>query len=72
MNVEGAQIDFLCPKCGFINSATLRDVINGASLICVGCLITIHLTDGDGETKRAADEVNRAFNDLGKAFKRGH
>lgn len=72
MDIEGAQFDFNCPECGFINSATLEDVSNGASLICVGCLKTIQLMDGDGETKRAVDEVNQAFNDLGKAFKRGH
>lgn len=72
MNIERAQIDFPCPECGFLNSATLGDAINGSSLICVGCLKTIELIDGDGETKRATDEVNQAFNDLGKAFKHGH
>ena len=71
MDIEEAQIDFTCPECGFMNSATLGDAVNGASLICVGCLKTIQLIDGDGETKRAIDEVNDAFNDLGKAFKRG-
>lgn len=55
-----------------MNSATLGDVANGASLICVGCLRTIQLIDAEGDTKRAIDEVDQAFNDLGKAFKRGH
>ena len=72
MDIEKTQIDFTCPGCGFINVATLEDAVNGASLICVGCLKTIQLVDGDGETKRAVDEVNQAFNDLGKVFKRGH
>lgn len=72
MNIQEAQIDFTCPECSFMNSGTLEDVTNGASLICVGCLKTIQLIDGDGETKCAVDEVNQAFNDLGKAFKRGH
>ena len=72
MNIEDAQIDFICPECEFINSSSINDAINGASIICVGCLRVIQLVDGDGETKRAIDEVNQAFNDLGKAFRRGH
>lgn len=72
MDIERAQIDFICPECSFMNSTTLEDVSHGASLICVGCLKTIQLVDGDSNTKRAVDEVNQAFNDLGKAFKRGH
>lgn len=69
MNIEGAEISFNCPDCDFVNTATMRDVINGASLICVGCLKTIQLVDGDSDTKRAADDIDRAFNDLRKAFK---
>jgi len=72
MDIEEAQIDINCPDCGFINSVTLGDAINGSSLICVGCLKTIQLIDGDGETKRSVDEVNQAFNELGKAFRNGH
>lgn len=72
MDIEEAQIDINCPDCGFINSVTLGDAINGSSLICVGCLKTIQLIDGDGETKRSVDEVNQAFNELGRAFRNGH
>lgn len=73
MDIEEAEINFNCPDCGFINTATLSDAINGSSIICVGCLKTIQLVDGNSETKRAVDEVNQAFNDLGKAFKKhGH
>ena len=72
MDIEGAQIDFACPECDFINVASLGDAVNGASLICVGCLRTIQLVDGDGGTKRAVDEVNQTLDNLRKAFKRGH
>lgn len=72
MDIEDTQIDLTCPECGFLNTATLSDAINGSSIICIGCLKTIQLIDGDGETKRAVDEVNQALNDLGKAFRRGH
>lgn len=73
MNIEGAEVSFNCPDCDFINTATIGDAVNGSSIICIGCLKTIQLVDGDGDTKRAVDEVNRAFNDLGKAFKKhGH
>lgn len=72
MDFEGAQIDFTCPDCGFINSATLGDAMNGSSIICVGCLRTIEFTDGEGSTKRAIDEVNQVLNDLGKVLRRGH
>ena len=71
MNIEGAEVSFNCPHCDFINTATIGDAVNGSSIICIGCLKTIQLVDGD--TKRVVDEVNRAFNDLGKAFKKhGH
>ena len=72
MDIKGAEISFNCPDCGFMNTATLQNAINGNSLICVGCLKTIQLVDGNGDTKRAVDEVNQGFNDLGKAFKRGY
>ena len=62
------QIDFNCPDCEFINTATLNDAKNGASLICVGCLKTIQLVDGDGDVKRGIDEIDQAFNDLREAF----
>lgn len=66
MEIGGSQIDFNCPDCEFMNTATLNDVINGASLICVGCLKTIQLVDGEGDTKRGVDEIDQAFNDLRK------
>ena len=65
MDFESNVIDFFC-ECGFQNSASLRDVVNGSSLICVGCLSTINLQDGDGETKRAIDETEQALRDLGR------
>lgn len=71
MNIENTHIDISCPECEFSNTITLNDVINQSSLICVGCLKTIQLTDGDGETKRAISEVNQSLRDLGKAFKSG-
>ncbi len=72
MDIENTQIDLTCPNCGFLNSTTLGDAINGSSLICVGCLITIQLVDEDGETKRSVGDVNQAFNELGKAFNSGY
>ena len=68
MEIGGSQIEFGCPNCQFINTATLNDVVDGASLICVGCLKAIELVDGDGDTKRGLDEIDQAFNDLRKAF----
>lgn len=69
MEFEKSQIDINCPECDFINSVTLADVINGSSIICVGCLKTIQLIDDSGQTKRTTDELNQALNDIGKAFK---
>ena len=72
MDIEKAQINFNCPDCEFINTAAISDFVNGASIICVGCLQTIQLGDSDGDTERGINEVEQAFNDLGKAFRRGH
>ena len=68
MDIEDATIDFNCPDCGFINSTTIGDTVQGGSVICVGCLKTINFVDEDGSTKRAINEIEDAFNDLGKAF----
>ncbi len=70
MDLDGAEISFNCPDCDFINTATMGDAVNGSSIICVGCLKTIQFIDGDGDTKRAIDEINDVFNDLGKTFKK--
>lgn len=72
MDFSGAQINFPCPECGFLNEATLGDVISGSSLICVGCLNTIQLVDEDSDTKRAVDEVSDSINELGGKLRRGH
>lgn len=69
MNIEGAEINFDCPNCDFVNTATISEVVNGASIICVGCLETIQLVDGDSETKRAVDEIDQTVNDLRGIFK---
>lgn len=72
MDLDKVAIDINCPECEFYNSVTLGDVANGASIICVGCLKTIQLVDGNGDTTRATSEVNQAFNDLGRNLQHGH
>jgi len=68
MDIGNTIINFPCPECEFLNSASLHDVEVGASLICVGCLKTIQLSDGEGSTKRSITDVNNALNELGDAL----
>ena len=64
MDIGATVIQFPCPVCEFINSTSFTDVASGASLICVGCLRTINLVDGENSTKRAVSDINTAFNHL--------
>lgn len=68
MDLSKQKVTFNCPECEFLNSATLGEMSNGGSVICVGCLKTINFTDGDGSTKKAINDVEEAFKDLGKSL----
>jgi hypothetical protein len=64
INLRKAKVNFLCPQCDFINTVTLGDAMDGNSIICVGCLATIQLNDGEGSTKRSVASVEDALGRL--------
>ena len=65
MDLRSQEIEIGCPKCGFANTVKLGEVATGASIICVGCLITINIGDSDGSTRKAINDIADAFKRIG-------
>jgi hypothetical protein len=64
MNLDAAELELVCPRCGFVNEFTfgqarLRDVI-----ICRGCKSNIHLDDVDGSVQQAKMAIEAAIEGL--------
>jgi len=66
---DNASFNFLCPKCRFSNTATLLQVRLGKRIICRGCKITLHLTDGRPSVKNAVRKIDREFENLNETVK---
>jgi len=66
--IDFAELDLLCPKCGFSNpfwirQARLRDVI-----ICRGCKCNIQLDDQMNSVRVAERSVRHAVDELTRSF----
>jgi peptide subunit release factor 1 (eRF1) len=68
LGLDDVEIDFKCPKCGFSNKATLKQVRLGETIICSGCHENIKLIDKEASTQRAVDEIEKSFEDLEKTI----
>ena len=68
-NIDKEKINIPCPKCGFENSVTLKQIGNQESVICGGCKRTIKLVDEDGSVCRGIKNVNQEVNKLTKLLK---
>lgn len=69
IDISKEKVKIECPACGAKVEATLREVAFGVSIICK-CGQKIRIEDKDGSTSRGIKDVNRAFSDLEKAFKK--
>lgn len=64
LDLDNTEIEFKCPKCGFSNKVTLKQVHLGQVVICSGCHENIKLVDKDASTQRAIEEIEKSFKDL--------
>ena len=64
LNLDRHSLDFACPRCGFYNPITLKQVRLRDAVICRGCKVTINLEDHMNETRKAIRSINRAMRQL--------
>jgi len=70
LNLDNIEIEFKCPKCGFSNKVTLKQVRLGQVVICSGCHANIKLIDKDASTQRAIEEIEKSVEDLEKTIEK--
>lgn len=63
-NIDKEGIELACPRCGFYNPVTLKQIRLRDAVICRGCKVTINFEDHMNETRKAVRSINRAFREL--------
>lgn len=73
LDIDDQKIEFACPRCGFFNIATIRQVRLSDVLICRGCKSNVQLSDylatvakARRELLHAVEEFQAAFTGMGK------
>ena len=69
IDISKHEIEAACQTCGHKNTITLAQV-NREEMITCRCGQRIQLTDNDGSSKKATQDINRAFKDLERTFKK--
>jgi hypothetical protein len=67
--LDRASFLFPCPKCQFLNSATLLQTRLNKRIICRGCKIELCMTDGGANVKKAVRMIDREIENLSKTIK---
>jgi len=67
--LDSASFRFACPKCQFLNPATLLEVRLGRRIICRGCKANLCLTDGRPSIENAVRKIDRELEDLSETIK---
>jgi transcription initiation factor IIE alpha subunit len=70
LDIDGHNIDFPCPRCGFYNAAFIRQVRLNDVLICRGCKSNIQLSDHMAGIARVRRQLMRVVQELQAAFDR--
>ncbi len=69
-SLDDVEIEAECPRCGFYNPLSIKDIALEKSVICRGCKTLIRPVDHMGETQQARKKINKALQDLEEAFKK--
>ncbi len=64
MNIQNVTIQLTCPKCGFENPVTLKQIRLRDAVICRGCKVTLRFEDHLNETRKATRSIARAFREI--------
>lgn len=69
IDISKHEIEAACQACGHKNTITLAQV-NREEIITCRCGQRIQLKDRDGSSKKATQDINRAFKDFERSLKR--
>lgn len=69
IDISKHAIEAACPACGHKNTITLAQVNREETITC-RCGQRIQLKDSGGSSKKATQDINRAFKDLERTLKR--
>ena len=69
MSIGEAELDIECPKCRFMNSITVHQIVQRDAVICRGCHITLRLDDHMNEARKLERRFSQFLNDMAKMFK---
>lgn len=70
IDLDEAQININCPKCGFANSVTLGDVRAQKVIVCRGCKANIRLVDKNASLDKAKKDIDDSIKSLKKSLKK--
>ena len=70
LDIDKQKINISCPKCGFENSVTLKQVENQESIICGGCRYSIKLVDKDRSVRKGIKNVKEETTKLKGSLKK--
>ena len=63
-DLDRAAFEFPCPKCDFVNSATVREARLAMRIICRGCKRDICLIDNNAGLETGRRRVSEAMKSL--------
>lgn len=68
--MEKLTFNFRCPRCGFVNRATLQQVKLEDKILCSGCHVEIFLKDNEGSVQRDITDIEKALNYFERTLKK--
>lgn len=68
-DLDSLGLDSICPRCGFWNGFTVRQVRLRDVIICRGCHSSIQLDDQLNTVRKARIALNRAARELEDSLK---
>ena len=69
INLNNQTIEFPCPRCGFHNTISFKQVRLRDVIICRGCKSNVQLDDWMNECRKAERTVRKAMQELEKNLK---
>ena len=64
LNIDSLGTGSACPRCGFYNDFTFKQVRLRDVIICRGCHVNIRLDDYVNSFRKARASINRVLGDL--------
>lgn len=69
LDLDPVTLDATCPRCGFLNDFTIKQVRLRDVVICRGCHSNVKLDDQLNTVRRARGNLKRVTGDLDDALK---